>query len=795
MDALSTDALAALEWRAIREMVREHTATAVGADQAADLLPQAGLEGVRREQQLTVESVTLLRAGDALPFQSLKDLRSHLQRLEVERVRLEGQELYDLCLLLRNAEDLRGFITVQNGGHVEIPQLAELSAALPDLSELRREVGEHLSPSGDVLDSASRELRKLRRRLGHLSEKLTRELQAIIDRANANIFLRDEYITVRNGRFVLPIRTDSPIPVPGILHGRSSTGLTHFVEPLTTVTINNEMVSLREAEEEEVDRILRDYTRQFQAARQAVCDTAALVGRFDLIQARGHLAVEMDAVPAAEDDHLSLDDARHPILERSLAEHGKRPVPISMELGGDYPVLIISGPNTGGKTVALKTVGLLVLMHQAGLLIPARAARLPVFRRVLVDIGDHQSIAANLSTFSAHMKNIGWMTGQVELPTLVLLDEIGTGTDPGEGAALGVAILEHFRGQGALLVVTTHMSDIKSHGYSTRGVKNACVEFDEDTLQPTFRLLLGVAGSSSGIEIARRLGLPGELVDDARRRLGTAGGQVDDYLRRVKETLEETAQQRERAAEEQRGAQRDRARAEVEVARREKERARIFREELQAAVERYDRALKEQLRTVRDKALRRKLEREGSRRRDRIQVSMDQELGRRFDSGVAESFTPPKEVRPGDRVRIPSLGQSGVVETAAAPDRIRVQVEGKTLNVALADLVLAEPSPDDQPSQRRPAVRVLFDSPAKEPPGREMNLVGCTVDEALPRLDKFLDEAFLADYDTVRLVHGHGTGTLRRAIAEFLKSHPHVANYRLADDREGGTAVTQVQLR
>jgi DNA mismatch repair protein MutS2 len=270
---------------------------------------------------------------------------------------------------------------------------------------------------------------------------------------------------------------------------------------------------------------------------------------------------------------------------------------------------------------------------------------------------------------------------------------------------------------------------------------------------------------------------------------------VDDYLQRVKETLQETAQERERLAGEQREAQRHRQEAEAQAARREKERARIFREELQAAVERYDKALKEQLRTVRDKGLQRKLEREGSRGRHRIQGAMERELGERFHTGKVESFTPPKDVAPGDRVRIPSLGQSGVVESAAAPDRIRVQVEGKTLHVRLADLVLVETLPTEQPSKRRPAARVLFDSSAKNPPGREMNLVGCTVDEALPRLDKFLDEAFLADYETVRLVHGHGTGTLRRAIAEFLKGHPHVANYRLADDREGGTAVTQVQLR
>jgi DNA mismatch repair protein MutS2 len=646
-----------------------------------------------------------------------------------------------------------------------------------------------------VLDSASADLRKIRRRLSHLSDKLTRELQTIIDRTDSSIFLRDEYITVRNGRFVLPIRTDSPIPVPGILHGRSSTGLTHFVEPMTTVSINNEIVGLREAEEEEIDRILRDYTRRFQNAREPVRVTVALVARFDLIQARARLAADMSAIPAGEGALLSMDDARHPILEESLAAAGERPVPISVELGGEHPILIISGPNTGGKTVALKTVGLLVLMNQAGLLLPVAAARLPIFRQVLVDIGDHQSIAANLSTFSAHMKNIAWMTGEVEPPTLVLLDEIGTGTDPEEGAALGVAILEHFRREGALVAVTTHMSGIKSHGYSAAGVKNACVEFDQETLRPTFRLLLGVAGSSSGIEIARRLGLPGELVGAARERLGPAGQQVEAYLRRVKETLDEVSQQRQELAEKLRESERERIRSEEKVRRQEKERSRIFREELAAAVERYEVALKEQLRAVQDKALRRKLDHEGRRRGDRVRGAMDREAAERFQGEEGPRFTPPKEVAPGDRVRIASLGQSGVVEDATSGDRVRVEVAGKTVTVPLADLMLLERADAGQASRSRPAARVTFESGSREPRSRELNLVGCTVDEALPRLDKFLDEAFLAEYSEVRLIHGHGTGTLRRAIAEFLKTHPHVVNYRLADDRTGGTGVTLVELR
>jgi DNA mismatch repair protein MutS2 len=788
--------LQVLEWSEVRRMVRERTATPLGSAQAEAMEPWTDPDRVVAERRLTVQCHSLLRERERLPFHRLGDVSSPLRRLDREGIRLDGLEVYDLCLLLQNAGELRAFLERMTARGAAVEDLAMLAGRLPDLACLREEIGPHVSSSGEVLDSASRELRSIRRRLSHLSEKLKQELQAIIDRSDSSIFLRDEYITIRNGRFVLPIRTDSPVPVPGIMHGRSSTGLTHFVEPLTTVAINNEIVGLREAEEEEVDRILREYTRLLQGEREAVRDTASIVGRFDLIQGRARLALDQDGTPAAEsaEERVVLQEARHPLLQESLAAQGASPVPISLELGGKYPILIISGPNTGGKTVALKTVGLLVLMNQSGLLLPALGAELPVFRRVLVDIGDHQSIAANLSTFSAHMKNIAWMTGQVQAPTLVLLDEIGTGTDPEEGAALGVAILEHFRRHRALVVVTTHMSGIKSHGYSTPGVKNASVEFDPETLRPTFRILMGVAGSSSGIEIARRLGLPDGLVEDARSRLGSTGLEADAYLQRIRETLEEVTAERERLSDEARSSERSRQEAGDEARRREKLRGQIFRQELAAVVERHEQALREQIRGIQDKALRRKLEKEARKRIEETTWRMEREARERFDEDVQAPQGAPDRVSAGDRVRISSLGQVGRVEETTAGDRVRVEVGGKTVTVSRGDLVWLEPA-GDAPRQDRLPARVTLQSAEKDSPRRELNLVGRTVDEAMGVVDKFLDDAFLADLETVRLVHGHGTGVLRRAIAEFLKTHPHVANYHLAEDREGGTGVTVVDLR
>jgi DNA mismatch repair protein MutS2 len=785
-----------LEWRAVQEMVRTRSATLLGEREADHLLPAADPLHVADERGRTVECLRLLDEAGRLPLATLKDPDPILKRLAVEGARLEGQDVHDLCHILRTADEVRKFVVEQSaapGEEAAYPRLLSLALGLPDLSSILREVADHVSPSGQIQDSASPDLKKIRRRITHLSEKLQRELQQIIDKARSEIFLRDEYITVRNGRYVLPIRTDAPFPVPGVLHGRSSTGLTHFIEPMITVEINNEIVGLREREEEEIDRILRRYTRLLRDARGPVEETVAGVGRFDGIQARARLARDLKAIPAAsaEDGGLRLEGARHPLLEASLRPLGREPVPIGMSLSESYPVLIVSGPNTGGKTVALKTVGLLVLMNQAGLLVPAEAASLPVFRRVLVDIGDHQSIAANLSTFSSHMQNIARMAEEAEPPALVLLDEIGTGTDPEEGAALGVAILRHFHRKGAFVMVTTHMSGIKSYGYETPGVKNACVEFDEQTLQPTFRLLLGVAGSSSGIEIARRLGLPDGIVADARDLMGPDSLRTDAYLKRVKETLEEVSRERERLAAQRREAERLRAREEAEGERREKERAREFREELAGAVERYEKALKQHLSGIDDKALRKKLEKEGRRKAANVEAHMEREVRDRFGGPHRPVYTPPSEVHPGDRVRIVSLGQKGTVDEVDG-DRIRVDVGGKTLSCILAELALMERG---QAGRAALPKRVSLDAGTKDSIGGELHLLGHSVDEALPKVDKFLDDAFLAGHTQVRLVHGHGTGALRRAIADFLKEHPHVANYRLASDGEGGTGVTVVDLR
>jgi DNA mismatch repair protein MutS2 len=524
----------------------------------------------------------------------------------------------------------------------------------------------------------------------------------------------------------------------------------------------------------------------------------ALLARFDLVQARARLALDLNAVPAedAADASMALEGARHPLLEEALAARGGKAVPISLQLGGDHPVLIISGPNTGGKTVSLKTAGLLCLMNQAGLLVPAVAARLPIFRSVLVDIGDHQSIAANLSTFSSHMENIGRMSREVDKPALVLLDEIGTGTDPEEGAALGVAILSHFHRLGALVVVTTHMSGIKQYGYATPGVKNACVEFDEATLRPTFRLLLGVAGSSSGIDIARRLGLPDEIVEAARARIGPQGQEADTYLKRVKETLHEVAAERDRVAAELKEAQRERARSESEARQKEAERARQFRQELAAVVDRYDQALRDTLRGLEDKAIRLKLEKDGKKRGADASAAIEREARERFAASNGPAFTPPSEVHAGDRVRIVSLGTTGVVESASE-GRVRISAGGKALSVPLADLLLVERARPEAPLPPAKALPkgVSFVAADRGAAALELHLIGKTVDEALPLVDKFLDDAFLAGTPQVRLVHGHGTGTLRRAIAAFLKDHPHVANYRFGVDGEGGGGVTMVDLR
>ncbi|HEX6626126.1 MAG TPA: Smr/MutS family protein, partial [Pyrinomonadaceae bacterium] len=646
--------------------------------------------------------------------------------------------------------------------------------------------------------------------------------------------IQDQLVTVRNDRFVIPVRSDHRGRVHGVAHGFSSSGATVFVEPLETIESNNELQALRETEEREITRILFTLTEELRAEIGSIEEAARAVAELDFVGAKATLSNHLRCTePAISDDEtLELEEARHPLLEENLRAQGREVVPVSLSLDAARPVMVISGANAGGKTVVLKTAGLSSLMALSGLHVAARAARVPLYASVLADIGDRQSLAANLSTFTSHVANIRRMIELCERPALVLLDEVGTGTDPEEGSALGVAVVDHFRRAcGAHVVATTHYSGLKMYAANEEGVQNASVEFDEKTLQPTYRLLVGLAGSSAGLDIAQRFGIPARVIGAAREFVDEKSLAAAEYLRRIKQESEE-AEGLRRALEEERRAVADKyAALDRDAERRERERQASFARELERAIADFELRARELYSKIEDRAERVRVEREAERRaaelRREAQAQRTQARaataspqtretgsgvrvrrpGARADEGDAVPSSdalavPQREIVVGDRVRLRTLGSEGVVERVSGSEA-EVRVKHLRFREKVRNLELVAPAPEQKDDSLAARLRdmqkrgteVHLSKQAREAPDAELNLIGKTTDEAADETDKFLDDAYLHGLAHVRIIHGHGTGALRRAVAELLRTHPHVARFAAAPDNQGGAGATVVELK
>ncbi|MBO0720378.1 MAG: endonuclease MutS2, partial [Blastocatellia bacterium] len=538
---MQRQAIYTLEFDRLKEALAQRVRTPLGESLVEELKVSDREEEILLELRRTSEGVVYLREGTVLDIHDLPDPRPALGKLNVADINLEPFEILDLLRLISVAMGLRE--TFQSETE-KFPLFREITGVIPNLRALYQRLRGRISPNGEIEDFASPELREVRFQITRLRAQIQRSLEHILKRAEEGHALRDDFITIRNDRYVIPIRNDNRGVVAGVVHGVSSSGQTVFVEPLDTIDLNNDLVRLREEEQAEITKILYAITEELREERASLRIMAEAVAQVDFIAAKARLAVAQNASEPRinRKGSLALQGARHPLLEENLKSQGLPIVPISLELDADKRVMVISGPNAGGKTVVLKTVGLLSLMAQAGLHIPAVSADLPVFNQVLADIGDHQSIAANLSTFTAHIQNIREICDELDPPALVLLDEIGTGTDPEEGSALGVAMVDYFRNRGAHIIVTTHYSGLKMYATNTTGVINASVEFDERTLKPTYHLLTGIAGSSSGIEIARRVGLPKGITGPAAEKVKTSGAEASEYLRRLKEQFDQQQQ-------------------------------------------------------------------------------------------------------------------------------------------------------------------------------------------------------------------------------------------------------------
>jgi len=801
--------LKTLEFAALVSLLARHVQGPLGRKRVMNIAPSTDRAAINDELDRTTECVNYLSTGGAFGLSDLADPEDSLAELQVEGTSLDPQQVLALQRLVAAGMDAREQFSdseIKNRS----PKLSAITANIPDLRRMLASIRGKILPTGEVDDSASPALRRIRREINERRARIYRSLESLMrDRAPSAI--QEEIVTIRNGRFVIPVRTDARVQVPGVMHGLSSSGQTTYVEPLTTIDQNNELVRLHEEEEIEIARILLEITEAFRANRPGIASIANALGELDFAAAKARLSAEFNCVrpTMSEDGALDLIEVRHPLLEHSLKQSGARAVPISLSMDEAHHTVVISGPNAGGKTVVVKTLGLIALMAQSGLHVPATSATLPVFAQVLADIGDQQSIAANLSTFTAHMRNIAEMAERVTPPALILLDEVGTGTDPDEGAALGVAIVDFFRREGATTIATTHYNPLKTWASQTEGVLNASVEFDEATLRPTYRLIVGVAGSSAGLEIAKRMKLPGEIIDEARVWLDPAHIEASDYLKRLKKLVDEQDALRI-ALEEERQATADKyAALDLEFARREVERQKNFESELSRALRDFRAESERLLSEVKDRATAARLKKETEARTAQLRRSSSVRLRKQIDSappearrvivGAPVSEAPliedaTTEIHKRDRVVIKSLNKEGVVESVedgaytvlAGSLKLRVRRDELQLMKAVAVTAKA-PSPSTRSASTSVEVDQNFTP--------EIKVIGATVDEATDRVDKFLDEAYMAGAETVRIVHGHGTGALRRAIAELLTGHTHVERFNAAPSNQGGAGATIVALK
>lgn len=817
---MSPGALRALEFDRIVEAVCGYAQTPPGRIRLARLSPQIDAHAVSAALAATAETVRFL-ADNHIGLQAPEDLDALLTGLAVEGRALEPLQLLGLAAFLGSVDTTCAAVRRARSAFPILRSIADRSASFEhEIGDIRKKI----DPSGEVVDEASPELKGIRERLRKQRARLRGTLESYLRGKDTAKYLQQQIVTDRNGRYVLVVRSEHRSAIPGIVHGSSGSGASLFLEPLSTVEINNDIVALEQQEAEEVRRILLALTDRFRQRAADLQQTLEAAADLDVLQARARLSKAVDGIQPAisGDGRLELRGARHPLLipavRRQLGDEVSTddgPVPVDVLLIPPVNVLVITGPNTGGKTVALKTAGLLSLMAQAGLLIPAAdGSQVPVFRSVFADIGDEQSIAESLSTFSGHIANIVAMERALALPALVLLDEAGAGTDPVEGGALAMAMIDHFRQRGAMVVATTHYDALKSYASTTEGVTPAGFGFDPVTFAPTYRLNYGAPGSSLALEIATRLGLPASIINKARTHRSERETQLAEHLAKIerdmqaldherrllareRETLNEAAaklQSREQDLKNREETFRRRLDQRIE------ERLRDARREVDAVVEK----LKTRTETLATDAARgARLISTGDTGTARAEARAALEaIGERFRGGSFDTAPghaaqgPAKDgglARPvavGDRVLVGAFGLEGVVR--AVSDRVaEVDVRGKRLRTRLEEIrVVGGPAP----AQKAP-VRINVDLQPREGSLTELNVIGCNVDEALARAERFLDEALLGELKTIRVIHGYGTGQLRRAIAGFLQTHPLVANFSAAPAEQGGGGVTVVELK
>lgn len=824
---MSEKTFSALGYDNLLTLLTPYAQTPMGKERVQSLAPHTNSFELQRDLRAIAETFELGEKQIAWRFSELDDPSDAIAILRIKNATLEPVLMLELVRLCNQAIFARSAIQPEK---LSAPTLWQIIETLPPtLLETINRINKKLLPNGEIDDSASPELARLRREISAHRGRLQKSLESLM--RNSGDAIQDAIVTQRNERFVIPVKADFRGKVSGVAHGFSSSGATVFIEPLEAIEANNELQNLKGKEEREVAQILFALTEDLRANLPAIETAVEAVTELDFIKAKVEFARSFKAiVPTISDDEtLNLIEARHPLLEENLRnikpqvnanergaenkrqrtkdeEQNKEIVPVSFKLTKQNSVMIISGANAGGKTVVLKTAGLLSLMAISGLPVPAKDAQIPFYRSVLADIGDHQSLSANLSTFSSHISNIAGMMRDCKSPSLVLLDEVGTGTDPDEGSALGVAIVDYFRKNCvAQVVASTHYRGLKIYAANDENVINASVEFDEKTLQPTYRLLVGLAGASSGINIAKRFGIREDVIEVARQNLDISAQEAENYLHKLQFETRQAEDLRIALEEEREATAMKYASLEIEASRKEKERQKTFEKELAEAVRSFENQSKAFIETIEDKALKAKLDKERAARKaelNRAVLSKTETATRQRGDAAKlttndERRTTNKKIEIGDRV-LTSFGSVGTVE----------KLDKETAEVAVGAMRLREKVKNlkavaSQENQKQLSLGEQLQSQAKgsnlridtEDLNSELNLIGKTTSEAEYEIDRFLDEAYLASLPRVRIIHGFGTGALKNFVHHFLKDHPHVSKYGFAPSDQGGNGATIAELK
>ena len=781
-------ALRTLEFYKIRDAVARYCTSSLGKAHIEKLLPSTDINEVNILLEQMDEGANVLRVKGNVPMGGIFDIRMHAKRAQIGGA-LSPMELMEISSTIRASRILRQFFEgIREEETIQIPHFLEKKESMPILTSLEHDINMCIDDNGGVLDSASSALRTIRQQLRAQESRVRERLESLVRGKNASKMLSDSIVTIRNDRFVIPVKQEYRSHYGGIVHDQSSSGQTLFIEPDAVVQANNEVRRLKMKEKEEIDRILQMLSAQVQEVAHELFLLVEVLGEIDMIFAKAKYgAANKCTKPEMNTEgYINLRKARHPLIPMDEV------VPNDIEFGRDITAIVITGPNTGGKTVTLKTVGLCTLMAQSGLPVPALdGSELAVFNQVFADIGDEQSIEQSLSTFSSHMVNIVDILAKFDENSLVIFDELGAGTDPQEGAALAISLLDEVHGRGARVIATTHYPELKAYGYNRPGVANASVEFNVETLSPTYRLLIGVPGRSNAFEISKRLGLPEHIISHAKSFTGTDRREVDSMIESLEKSRREAEQDAERSSEVLEESER-------------------LKKELENQLKEYEQQKENLQEKAKEKA--RKIVEQATREAEEVmselrKMQMDQassvkehqliDAKKRLEAAMPENrilkkaakANQAKPLKPNDEVKVISFGQKGTLVEKVSKDEWIVQIG--ILKMKLPESDLSYTKPEKQKETRTMATLQNRDSHVK----LELDLRGERYEDALARVEKYIDDALLSNYHQVSIIHGKGTGALRTGVQQYLKKHPRVKSYRFGEAGEGGSGVTVAELK